>query len=119
MYPIIEPPPNLILELDVNTLSYSDFQFIHSDDMHHLQDYFYSLDGFVKAVNIIKMKRIDDIAKGIKYNKESCEQHSCCITFEDFEEGQDITQLPCKHIFDPQAINTWLKEESNKCPVCT
>ena len=70
MYPIIEPPPNLILELDVNTLSYSDFQFIHSDDMHHLQDYFYNLDGFVKAANIIKMKRIDEIAKGIKYNKE-------------------------------------------------
>ena len=70
MYPIIEPPPNLILELDVNTLSYSDFQFIYSDDMHHLQDYFYSLDGFVKAANIIKMKRIDEIAKGIKYNKE-------------------------------------------------
>jgi len=70
MYPIIEPPPNLILELDVNTLSYSDFQFIHSDDMHHLQDYFYSLDGFVKAANIIKMKRIDEIKEGIKNNKE-------------------------------------------------
>ena len=70
MYPIIEPPPNLILELDVNTLSYSDFQFIHSDEMHHLQDYFYSLDGFVKAANIIKMKRIDEIAKGIQGNKE-------------------------------------------------
>jgi len=70
MYPIIEPPPNLILELDVNTLSYSDFQFIHSDDMHHLQDYFYNLDGFVKAAHIIKMKRIEEIKEGIKYNKE-------------------------------------------------
>ena len=39
--------------------------------MHHLQDYFYSLDGFVKAAHIIKMKRIDEIAKGIKYNKEN------------------------------------------------
>ena len=66
---------------------------------------------------IISEKGVEDL-KSIKYNKESCEQHSCCITFEDFEEGQDITQLPCKHIFDPQAINTWLKEESNKCPVC-
>ena len=56
--------------------------------------------------------------KIIKYIKENCEQDSCCITFEDFEEGQDIIELPCKHIFDPEAINTWLKEESNKCPVC-
>jgi len=56
--------------------------------------------------------------KIIKYSKENCEQHSCCITFEDFEEGKDVIELPCKHIFDPQAIKTWLKEESNKCPVC-
>ena len=52
--------------------------------------------------------------KIIKYSKENCEQHSCCITFEDFKEGQDVIELPCKHIFDPQAIKTWLKEESNK-----
>jgi len=59
-----------------------------------------------------------DQLKIIKYTKENCDQDSCCITFEDFEEGQDVVELPCKHIFDPQAINTWLKEESNKCPVC-
>ena len=26
--------------------------------------------------------------------------------------------MPCKHIFEKQAIKTWLKEESNSCPVC-
>ena len=56
--------------------------------------------------------------KVIKYNKESCDQDSCCITFENFEEGKDVIQLPCKHIFDPEGIKTWLKEESSKCPIC-
>ena len=31
---------------------------------------------------------------------------------------EKITQLPCKHIFETEAIKTWLKEESNSCPVC-
>jgi hypothetical protein len=53
----------------------------------------------------------------IKYNKNEQEQHSCCISFEDFEEGQEIYKLPCGHIFS-DSIFTWLKEESNKCPVC-
>ena len=56
--------------------------------------------------------------KIIKYTKENCDQDSCCITFEDFKEGQDIIELPCKHIFEQEAIKTWLSEESNKCPVC-
>lgn len=55
--------------------------------------------------------------KKIKYNKNTQEQHSCCISFEDFEEGEEIYKLPCGHIFS-DSIFTWLKEESNKCPVC-
>ena len=26
--------------------------------------------------------------------------------------------MPCKHNFFPEAIEKWLKEESNLCPVC-
>ena len=56
--------------------------------------------------------------KTVKYSKDLFEQESCCIMFVDFEEGQDVIQLPCKHIFDPDGIKTWLKEESAKCPIC-
>ena len=56
--------------------------------------------------------------KIIKYNKDIFDQHSCCIIFEDFNEGQNVIQLPCNHIFDCEGIKTWLKEESSKCPVC-
>ena len=53
----------------------------------------------------------------INYKKNNFEQHSCCISFEDFKEGEEIYKLPCGHIFS-NSIFTWLKEESNKCPVC-
>ena len=39
------------------------------------------------------------------------------IEFEDFEDDQEVYKLPCGHIFS-HSIFTWLKEESNKCPIC-
>ena len=56
--------------------------------------------------------------KTVKYSKDKFEQDSCCIMFVDFEEGQNVIQLPCGHIFDPDGIKTWLKEEQAKCPIC-
>ena len=60
----------------------------------------------------------DEQLKTVKYSKEKFEQDSCCIMFIDFEEGQDVIQLPCGHIFDPDGIKTWVKEEQAKCPIC-
>ena len=42
----------------------------------------------------------------------------CVIFFEEFKNGDKVIQLPCNHIFHPQSIKTWLKEESSKCPIC-
>ena len=55
--------------------------------------------------------------KKMKYDKNNLDQHSCCISFEDFKEGEEVYKLPCGHIFS-NSIFTWLKEESNKCPIC-
>ena len=32
--------------------------------------------------------------------------------------GQEVTELPCGHIFSPDGIKKWLKEEKAECPVC-
>ena len=54
----------------------------------------------------------------LKYNATKFETKECVISMEDFNDGDDIIQLPCKHIFQPEAIKTWMKNESSKCPVC-
>jgi hypothetical protein len=36
----------------------------------------------------------------------------------DFEEGQEVAQLPCGHIFEKEAVLRWLKDENASCPVC-
>lgn len=56
--------------------------------------------------------------KTIMFKDNEQETKECCITQDKFKEGQEINQLPCKHIFDKDAIHMWLKEESNSCPVC-
>ena len=66
--------------------------------------------------NVLSEKGEKEIQK-INYNKSQVDQHSCCISFEDFKEGEEVYKLPCGHIFS-DSIFTWLKEESNKCPVC-
>lgn len=59
---------------------------------------------------------IENIKK-IKYGK-NLEQKECPITMIEFEEGEEISELPCGHLFNTEAINRWLKEENYKCPVC-
>jgi len=55
----------------------------------------------------------------VKYNKSSFKGFtSCPMTLNDFVDDKDIAQLPCGHIFEPDAILKWLKSESARCPVC-
>ena len=56
--------------------------------------------------------------KKIKYDKIKVEYDKCPILQCDFEPGEEITQLPCKHCFNTVAIERWLKEEKSECPVC-
>ncbi|KAF2834900.1 hypothetical protein M501DRAFT_989290 [Patellaria atrata CBS 101060] len=42
----------------------------------------------------------------------------CSICTDDFEVGQDIRVLPCKHKFHPACIDPWLLNVSGTCPLC-
>jgi hypothetical protein len=42
----------------------------------------------------------------------------CAISFEDFTENEEITQIiPCGHIFKTTYLNTWFQRR-NSCPTC-
>ena len=42
---------------------------------------------------------------------------SCSICIEDYQSGEEITTLPCLHLFHSDCINKWLRQSSN-CPIC-
>lgn len=47
------------------------------------------------------------------------EQPTCSICLDDFIPMSSIVrQLPCRHIFHPECVDTFLLEHSSLCPVC-
>ena len=65
---------------------------------------------------VTKDKVIENIKK-IKYENDF-NQKECPIMMVEFKEGEEISQLPCNHLFNTEALTRWLKNESYKCPVC-
>lgn len=55
--------------------------------------------------------------KVTKYVKKNEEGDLCTICYCNFEEGEEALELPCKHIYHPECIKTWL-DKNDKCPVC-
>ncbi|CAH8355519.1 unnamed protein product [Eruca vesicaria subsp. sativa] len=45
------------------------------------------------------------------------EMNQCAVCMDEFEEGGDVKQMPCKHVFHQGCLLPWL-ELHNSCPVC-
>nr|CAG8475922.1 6290_t:CDS:2 [Entrophospora candida] len=42
----------------------------------------------------------------------------CAICLEDFDDGDELRFLPCKHEYHAECIDPWLIEKSSLCPLC-
>ncbi|KAF9913000.1 hypothetical protein EC991_005868 [Linnemannia zychae] len=42
----------------------------------------------------------------------------CAICLEEYEVGDQLRELPCKHFFHAQCIDPWFKDVHGICPVC-
>ena len=67
--------------------------------------------------NILSEKGEGELKK-IIYEKNKHQNERCSIMHIDFEEGDEITQLPCGHCFNNEGILHWLKNEKAECPIC-
>ena len=58
--------------------------------------------------------------KTIKFRKcdNNYKNDTCPILQTEFEDNEEITQLPCNHCFNTEAILHWLEKEKAECPVC-
>ena len=55
--------------------------------------------------------------KTVKFSS-TMKNDKCPILLEKFNEGDDVSVLPCEHVFTPSAIDEWLNDEQANCPVC-
>jgi len=56
--------------------------------------------------------------KKLKYDPHLHKNHICPIYHTEFTKDTIVSQLPCNHIFSPEGIDRWLKDENAICPVC-
>ena len=56
----------------------------------------------------------------VKFKDVRCkdENTKCSITQEEFNDDDEVIQLPCNHCFTEEAIMNWLTKEKGECPVC-
>ncbi|PPD92154.1 hypothetical protein GOBAR_DD10922 [Gossypium barbadense] len=53
----------------------------------------------------------------ITKNNSNSEFNQCAVCMDDFEEGTEAKQMPCKHLYHKDCLLPWL-ELHNSCPVC-
>ena len=68
-----------------------------------------------KRKNGLKQEDIDKIFEFIYEKKKN--ENICSICIEDFQTGDLIKVLPCKHNFHTNCVNLWLLK-NNSCPNC-
>ena len=71
-----------------------------------------------KYKKVISEEGLETIAYKIYKEEEEVEKQTCAITREEFEDGEEIAILPCRHVFNKEAILTWLQKKSAECPIC-
>lgn len=58
------------------------------------------------------------------YRPNASDQPTCPICLDDFDEPTDtdagtaVRELPCHHIFHPECVDTFLRDNSSLCPMC-
>ncbi|EPZ34134.1 hypothetical protein ROZALSC1DRAFT_31363 [Rozella allomycis CSF55] len=45
-------------------------------------------------------------------------EEACPICLDDFKKDMDLKQLPCRHLFHVECIDSWLLNHKNFCPMC-
>jgi hypothetical protein len=67
---------------------------------------------------LLDKKRDPIVLSSMKYATQCKESETCSICLEDFQVGQLVTVLACRHTFHFAEITKWVNEGTPTCPLC-
>ena len=93
---------------------------LNEDELAALEDFIYATGVNQNGVNPEDLEEDSENDNGttIREHKiDDSQDQGCCICLENYEEGDSLRVLNCKHHFHKQCLDTWLLR-NNSCPLC-
>lgn len=63
-------------------------------------------------------RELNRATRRIKYRKRQGSDDTCSICLEEFSEREVVRELPCRHLYHNQCVDTWLRKYNALCPNC-
>ncbi|KAH7079940.1 hypothetical protein BKA63DRAFT_230966 [Paraphoma chrysanthemicola] len=71
------------------------------------------------GAKVSPLVRRSSVPASVGTSATTLSQPTCPICLDDFEDGEtQVRELPCRHIFHPDCIDTFLLRNSSLCPMC-
>ncbi|KAK4946073.1 hypothetical protein LTR10_014875 [Elasticomyces elasticus] len=97
---------------------------VPQDILDHMPQYTYSTaeineKGAIEQEKSFQPDENEPVVSGRPLRKAIFNQPTCPICLDDFTHGDTIVrELPCNHIYHPECIDPFLRENSSLCPMC-
>lgn len=114
-----------------NIIRYNNYNINNNEEYNDIEVPRLNPGLLIQAINIILPPQNPAILEPVKIalDDECLEQLSekvleekiegmCMICFDEFDIDQTVLELPCDHLYHKDCIVPYLKEHSNKCPIC-
>ena len=67
--------------------------------------------------SLLHIEDLDKASKGLEHSKGEAEEPHCSICLGEYEAGEDLVCLPCKHLYHDDCISSWCSNHT-RCPLC-
>lgn len=78
----------------------------------------YEKPAYKKVISEDALKKITPILYRELSDSDKLANSSCCISYDEFHDEDEVIQLECSHVFLKEPILHWLQNENSICPVC-
>lgn len=78
----------------------------------------YEKPAYKKIISEDALKKMNPILYRDLSESDKLANSSCCISYEEFQDEDEVIQLECSHVFLKKPILHWLQNENSICPVC-